>query len=129
MVSSRPAYPARSERFTVTTDWPHGTGVQSISRSSSALPWRLLSQPAQRRFHQRCGVLEPPVLLAVPQQLREQVPGQPGRRAQPVPLVVIAEQHLRHGQAYQLRVGDLRRPARAAARKPAAEMMRSVSTT
>src|SRR6266567_948608 len=33
-----PAQPYRSERFAVTADCPHGTGVASISRSSSALP-------------------------------------------------------------------------------------------
>src|SRR6516162_10197493 len=32
-----PAQPARSERFAVRTDWPHGTGVASISRTSSAV--------------------------------------------------------------------------------------------
>src|SRR4029453_11320589 len=31
-----PAYPYRSERLAVMTDCPHGTGVASISRSSSA---------------------------------------------------------------------------------------------
>ena len=33
-----PAHPYRSERFAVMTECPHGTGVASISRSSSALP-------------------------------------------------------------------------------------------
>src|SRR5713101_4114608 len=32
-----PAYPYRSERRAVITDWPHGTGVASISRTSSAV--------------------------------------------------------------------------------------------
>src|SRR6266567_1388890 len=32
-----PAYPNRSERRAVTTDWPHETGVASISRTSSAV--------------------------------------------------------------------------------------------
>ena len=32
-----PAQPARSERFAVRTDWPHGTGVASISRTTSAV--------------------------------------------------------------------------------------------
>ena len=32
-----PDPPYRSERFAVMTEWPHGTGVASISRSSSAL--------------------------------------------------------------------------------------------
>ena len=74
--------------------------------------WRVVSQPAQRRFHQRRGGLDPVVVLALAQQPGKQVPDLPGRGAQPVPLVVIAQQHLRHGQAHQLGVGDIRRLAR-----------------
>src|SRR5262249_54579088 len=45
----------------------------------------------------------------------------------PVPLVVVAQQHLRHRQADQLGVGDLRWPPGPARAKPSEGMMRSVS--
>ncbi len=40
------------------------------------------------------------------------MPDVPGGGAQPVPLVVIAQQHLRHRQAHQLGVSHLRRLTR-----------------
>jgi hypothetical protein len=77
----------------------------------------MVGQPPQRGFHQRRRALEPLVVLALAQQQREQVPDLLRRGAQPVPLVVIAQQHLRDRQADQLGVGHLRRLARAAAAK------------
>jgi hypothetical protein len=59
----------------------------------------------------------------------KQVPDALGRGAQPVPLVVIAQQHLRHGQADQLRVGYLRRLAGPDRVNPSEGMIRSVSST
>ena len=50
---------------------------------------------------------------------REQVPDRARGGAQPVPLVVAPEQDLRHGQAGELGVGDVRRPSRPAAAGPA----------
>ena len=94
-----PAQPYRSERFAVTADWPHGTGVASISRSSSALPGRVIGQPPQRRLHQRRERLAAGRCTRLAQQPGEQVPDPAERGAQPVPLVVIAQQHLRHRQA------------------------------
>ena len=73
----------------------------------------MIGQPPQCRLHQRreC-LLDPVVVLGLAQgRRREQVPHLLGRGAQPVPLVVIAQQHLRHGQAHQLSVGHLRRAA------------------
>jgi hypothetical protein len=75
----------------------------------------VIGQLAQRRLHQRRERLDPVVVPGLAQQPREQVPDQLRGGAQPVPLVVVAQQHLRHGQAHQLRVGNLRRLARAAA--------------
>jgi len=49
------------------------------------------------------------------QQPGKQVADPGGRGAQPVPLVVMAQQHLRHRQAHQLRIGHLRRAAQPAA--------------
>jgi hypothetical protein len=46
------------------------------------------------------------------QQPREQVPDQPRRDPQPVPLVIEPQQHLRHGDARQLGVGHLRPASR-----------------
>ena len=42
-----PAYPDRPERRAVTADWPQGTGVASISRSSSAVAG--VASASQRR--------------------------------------------------------------------------------
>jgi hypothetical protein len=78
---------------------------------------RLPGQPAQRRLHQRRCRLDPLVVLALAQQPGEQVPDPPRRGTEPVPLIVIAQQDLRHGQAHQLGVGHLGRLARPAAAK------------
>jgi hypothetical protein len=89
----------------------------------------MLGQPAQRGLHQRRGRLDPVVVLALPQQPREQVPDLLRRGAQPVPLVVIAQQHLRHGQAASsasVTSGGLPGPCRV---KPRAGMIWSVSST
>ncbi len=67
-----------------------------------------LRQPPQRRLHQRRRGLDALVVLALPQEPQEQVSDLLGRGAQPAPLVVMAQQHLRDGQADQLRVGHLR---------------------
>jgi hypothetical protein len=91
----------------------HRGGVHQPQQLRAA--GRLPGQPPQRRLHQRRGRLEAVVVLALAQQPGEQVPD-PGRcGAQPVPLVVITQQHLRHRQADQLRVGHLRRAAQPAA--------------
>jgi hypothetical protein len=63
-------------------------------------------------LHQRRRGLQPLVVLALAQQPGEQVPHAGGSGPQPVPLVVVAQQHLRHGQAGQLGVGHLRRLSR-----------------
>jgi hypothetical protein len=55
------------------------------------------------------------------------VPGPGPGGAQPVPLVVVAEQHMRDGQAGQFGVGYLRRPARPGPGEPREGIMRSVS--
>jgi hypothetical protein len=51
------------------------------------------------------------------------------RRPQPVPLVVIAQQHLCHRQADQLGVGHLRPLAWTGPGKPSEGMIWSVSST
>jgi hypothetical protein len=63
------------------------------------------------------------------QQPGKQVPDLLRRGAQPVPLVVMTQQHLRHGQADQLGVGHLRRLAWPCRVKPSDGMIRSVSST
>ena len=78
-----------------------------------------VGQPAQGGLHQRRELPQPGVVLAVGRQPREQVPDQARGGAQPVPLVVVPEQDLRHGQAGELGVGDFRRPSRPGAAGPA----------
>jgi len=72
----------------------------------------VIGQPPQRGLHQRRRALEPLVVLALAQQPGKQVPDPGPGGAQPVPLVVVAQQHLRDGQADQFGVGYLRRLAR-----------------
>ena len=71
------------------------------------------------RAQRPAGMRPPGVVLALGQQPREQVPDQARGGAQPVPLVVAPEQDLRHGQAGELGVGDVRRPSGPAAAGPA----------
>ena len=102
----------RPERRAVTADWPHGTGVASSSRSSSALAG---VRPASHRS--AASISGPAARSRWLYSLWRQQPGnrcptRQGSRAQPVPLVVIAQQHLRHRQADQLGVGHLRPLAR-----------------
>jgi hypothetical protein len=66
----------------------------------------VFGQPPQRRLQQRRSLLEPGVVLALVQQSWEQVTDPARRGPQPAPLVVVAQQHLSHGQAHQLSVGD-----------------------
>ena len=107
-----------SSRWRTRVHSPAGTRPPWRSRPSWFLPqhlrggWRLVRQPPQRGLYQRGGGLQPLVVLALAQQPGKQVPGPGGCGAQPVPLVVKAQQHLRHRQACQLSVGDLRRLAR-----------------
>jgi hypothetical protein len=58
-------------------------------------------------LHEPRRALQPLVVLDLAQQPGKQVPGPGGCGAQPVPLVVIARHHLRHGQADELGVGQL----------------------
>ena len=78
----------------------------------------VIGQTAQRGLHQRRGGHDPVVVLGLAQQPGKQVPDLPGRGAQPVPLIVEAQQHLRHGQADQLGVGHLGRLARTGPGEP-----------
>ena len=110
------------------TECPHGTGVASISRSISALPGVWPASHRSAASISGASVLQPGVVLALPQQPREQVPDPVRRGAQPVPLVVIAQQYLSHRQADQFGVGHLRRLPRAGGRTRQG-MMRSVSST
>ena len=98
---------------------PHGTGVASISRSSSAVAGVASASHRSAASISGAQVPQPQVVLALAQQSREQVPDELRRGAQPAPLAVAAQQDLRDGQAGQLGVGDLRRPARPAAAEPA----------
>src|SRR5208283_5877194 len=99
--------------------WPHGTGVASISRSSSALPG--VASASQRSAASISGA------SALTRSLYSLCPSSRGNRCptcfrgggQPVPLVIKAQQHLRDCQADQLSVGDFRRLARPAAGEPA----------
>jgi hypothetical protein len=72
-------------------------------------------QPAQAGLQQVSGTAQAPVVFGLRQQPGEQVPDPRWCRAQPVVLVVGAQQDLRHGQADQFGVGDLGWTARAAA--------------
>jgi hypothetical protein len=124
-----PAQPYRSERRAVTAEAPHGTGVASISRSSSAAGGRRTGQPPQRGLHQQRRGLEPGVVLALAQQPREQVPDQPRRGAQSVPLVIGPQQDCataRHTSSSSVTSGRPPGPRRAS---PRSGMMRSVSST
>ena len=110
-----PAYPYRSERLAVTADCPHGTGVASISRSISAVAG--VASASQRSAASISGAsCRSRVLYSLwAKQPGEQVPDQPRRDPQPVPLVITPQQHLRDGDARQLSVGHLRPAARPAA--------------
>jgi len=74
-----------------------------------------IGEPAQRGLQQRRELPQPQVVLAPAQQPWEQVPDQPVRSAQPVPLAVEAQQDLRDGDAGELSIGDGRSAARPAA--------------
>jgi hypothetical protein len=74
-----------------------------------------VGEPARGGLRQRRDLPEPGVVLALGQQRREQAPDLARGGAQPVPLAVAPEQDLRHGQAGELGVGDVRRPSRPAA--------------
>ena len=78
----------------------------------------MLGQPPQRGLHQRRRVLEPLVVLALAEETGEQVPDPRPGGPQPVVFVVVAQQHLGHGQTDQLGVGHHRWTARAAAACP-----------
>jgi hypothetical protein len=81
------------------TPWPRATTLTALSAAHS------------------CSC--PPCLQAGPARAPRQ----------PVPLIVIAQQYLRHGKADQLGVGHLRRAAHPAPAVPREAMMRSVSST
>ena len=68
-----------------------------------------MSQPAQRGLHQRRrGLGARSSYSSLPAACRgNRSSHQPGRGAQPAPLVVETQQHLGHGQAHQLGVGFL----------------------
>jgi hypothetical protein len=103
--------------------------MASIRRSISAVAGVRSASHRSAASISGATAFQPDVALALPQQSREQVPGLLRRGARPVPLVVIAQQHLRHRQARQLGVGHLRRLARPAPTRLREGMMRSVSST
>jgi hypothetical protein len=67
----------------------------------------LPGQVVHRRGQQRRGGLEPLVVAGLLGQVGEQVPEPGVAQAQPVVLGTGAQQYLGHGQAHQLRVGQL----------------------
>jgi hypothetical protein len=86
--------------------------VASISRGISMLPGVCSASHRSAASISGAAFFSRWLYSLLPQQAGEQVPGPGWSGAQPVPLVVMAPQHLRRRQARQLSVGHLCGPAR-----------------
>jgi hypothetical protein len=116
----------------------HGGGPRAAAHHRGAIqqPQQLrgvggvVGQPPQGGLQQPGHLSQPPVVGRLGQQPGGQVPDPAGRGPQPVVFVVVAQQHLGHGQADQLGVGDLGGPTGPTAlAMRSCRMMRSVNST
>jgi hypothetical protein len=113
----------------VITDWPHGTGVASISRSISAVAGVRAASHRSAAPGSGPAARSRWLYSALSQQPGEQVPHPRRGGAQPVPLLVITQQHLRHPRqtlSASVTSGRCPGPERV---KPKHAMIESVSST